>query len=93
MTMENISIALMKYNSSGICTCLENEEDMESIEVHVDPCTTDHKAVCVETASRLRVLADAFERLSVMDDPFRESTQEAALDAAMEAAGFFREEI
>ena len=52
---------------------------------HIDICVfkskKDPAEVCALAATKLRELADAFDRLATMPDPFQEKTQKKAMKA------------
>lgn len=72
-----LRIRLARWNSVGAVAGLANE-DHDSVDVVLHKSKQNPKAICLEAAKRLRKLADAFERLSEMDNPFKEATQRAA---------------
>jgi len=83
--MAELSIALSKYNSEGLCTLIEDQDD-DQITILVDRCTDDVEFVCRHSARRLRLLADAFDILATMDKPCTPRTQKAAIAAAKQAS-------
>lgn len=81
IAMTELSIALAKYNGEGLVAYLENQDD-DSLEIVLDRCTDDVDYVCTLAASRLRLLAEAFEMLAQCADACKPSTQKAAMKAA-----------
>lgn len=56
--------------------------DLHNIDIVSCKSTKDPVSICLEAARRLRKLADDFERLSAIDEPFKEKTQRAIIKAA-----------
>lgn len=83
--MAELSIALSKYNSEGLCASVE-DQDEDCITIHVDRCTDDVEFFCRYSAKKLRLLADAFDILATMDRPCTPRAQKAAMAAAKQAA-------
>ena len=79
MKLPTISLAF--YNTHGAIASIEGE-DMEEVCVAVHSATRNPAIICGLAAQRLRKLADAFDRLATMDDPFKPATQRAAAKAA-----------
>ena len=76
--MTRTKIRLSKWNAKGaMAEITDGCMDCVSIVGHRQK--QDAKSICEEAASVLRGLADAFDRLSVMEDPFKEKTQKAAM--------------
>ena len=84
--MSDLKIYLARYNTTGAIAAIENEDDDSDVTVHIARYNPDPRAACIHAATRLRELADAFDRLSVMEDPFKESTQIAAMVLAAQEA-------
>lgn len=79
--MAEARIWLSLYNDKGAVAGIGGS-DLKEVDIVLHKGKRDPKAICLEAAKRLRKLADDFERLSVMDEPFRESTQREAAKAA-----------
>lgn len=72
-----LRIHLARWNRVGVVAGVENEGG-ESVDVVLHKSTCNPKSICLEAARRLRKLADDFERLSAMEEPFKAATQRAA---------------
>lgn len=83
--MSRLSITMGKLNSRGIYAAIENSE-RDDLTVYENNFRSNAKRACRESAKRLRLLADAFDILATMDDPFKIKTQNAAMAAARRAA-------
>lgn len=81
--MAKVRIALAKWNRNGAVASIDDGESSVDIVLHKTRC--DSNAVCVAAARKLRKLADDFERLSKMDDAFKEKTQRAASKPSQES--------
>lgn len=79
--MAKTKIRLALWNDKGAVAGIE-DGDMNDVDIVLHKGKRDAKAICLEAAKRLRKLADDFERLSEMDEPFKETTQRAATKAA-----------
>lgn len=82
--MSELSIALSRYNSEGLCASIE-DQDGDSITIHVDRCSDDVEFVCRHSAKQLRLLANAFDILATMHNPCTPRRQKAAMAAAKQA--------
>ena len=80
-----LSIWLAKLNLEGITAEIINEDEDNQVPVYSEDFTDDVEFVCRHAADRLRLLADAFDCLATMSDPFKEKTQQAAMAAAKRA--------
>ena len=69
------------WNSKGAVAEIE-DDDMNSIEIALNKDRQNPKAICTEAARRLRKLADDFDRLALMEEPFKAKTQLAAAKVA-----------
>ena len=81
MSKPKVRIRLARWNSQGAVAGI-NDDDMNDIVLVLNKSKQDPNAICKEAANRLRQLADGFDRLSTMDDPFKEKTQFAAMKEA-----------
>lgn len=82
--MPKLFVTLGKLNSNGIYAAIENGEGNDlAVYEHFSRRTVER--ACRESAKRLRLLADAFDILATMDDPFKIKTQNAAMAAARQA--------
>jgi hypothetical protein len=79
--MPKARIRLAMWNSQGAVAGIE-DDDMNDINLVLHKSRQDPKAICKEAAKRLRRLADDFDRLSTMDEPFKEKTQRVAAKVA-----------
>lgn len=59
-----------------------SDRDFNNVDIVVHKRKRNPKAICTEAAKSLRKLADDFERLSEMDEPFKEKTQRKAAKVA-----------
>lgn len=75
--MAKVSIRLAILNSTGSVASIEDNEG-NMIDLVIRENRRDAKSICLKASEKLRKLADDFERLSVMEDPFKEKTQRAA---------------
>jgi hypothetical protein len=75
--MAKPKIRLSLWNSDGAVAGIE-DDDMGSIDLVLHKSRQDAKTICKAARDKLRRLADAFDRLSAMDDPFKEKTQREA---------------
>lgn len=83
-----LSIRLSRLNGTGLVAEVVQhyEEDFEGeddIEVARDIDTTDTKSICLSAARRLHTLANAFEYLALVEQPFREQVHKDALHQAV----------
>ena len=74
--MPKARIRLAMWNSNGAVAGIEDDDMNVDIVLHKS--RQEPKAICKEAAKQLRRLADDFERLATMDEPFKEKTQRAA---------------
>ena len=77
--MTKPTIYLARVNDKGSVAAIQCEEqaiDLISFKSKKDPAE-----VCALAATKLRELADAFDRLAVMPDPFQEKSQKKAMKA------------
>ena len=81
--MPKLFVTLGKLNSNGIYAAIDSGENDLTVYEHFSRRTVER--ACRESAKRLRLLADAFDILATMDDPFRIKTQNAAMAAARQA--------
>ena len=79
--MPKARIRLAMWNSQGAVAGIE-DDDMNDIDLVLHKSRQDPKAICKEAAKRLRRLADDFDRLATMDEPFKEKAQRAAAKVA-----------
>ena len=82
--MAVLGISLARYNSGGICASINDEDD--EVCIAVKSRSQNASGVCRDAAKRLRLLADAFDLLAGLDDPFKGKTHQAALAAAKAAS-------
>lgn len=82
--MPKLFVILGKLNSNGIYAAIHSGKDDLTVYEHFSRRTVER--ACRESAKRLRLLADAFDILATMDDPFKIKTQNAAMAAARQAA-------
>lgn len=80
--MSELSIALTEYKSNGLCAYIE-KEGAGSLDLYIDTYSENAEEVCAMAARRLRRLADAFDRLSKMENPCNPGTQKAAMIACI----------
>jgi hypothetical protein len=80
-----LSIYLAKLNRDGITAEIIDEDEDDQLEIFSNYVTDDVEFMCRHAADRLRLLADAFDCLATMSDPFKEKTQQAAMAAAKQA--------
>lgn len=71
-------IALSLWNDEGSVAQIE-DDDMNTVDVYLSESSADPVATCQKAANKLRRLADAFDRLATMDNPYKESTQRRAM--------------
>ncbi len=83
--MPRLCITMGELNSRGIYAAIEDGE-RNDVAVYEDNSRISVERACRESAKRLRLLADAFDILATMDDPFKIKTQNAAMAAARQAA-------
>jgi len=83
--MPRLFITLGKYNSDGIYAAVEDSESND-LTVYLHQSRRNVERACREAAKRLRLLADAYDALATMDEPFKIKTQNAAMAAARQAA-------
>ena len=77
--MTKPTIYLARVNEKGSVAAIQCEDqtiDLVSFKGKKDPAE-----VCALAATKLRELADAFDRLAAMPDPFNEKTQKKAMKA------------
>lgn len=81
--MSDFSIGLCKYYSSGkgVCAYIVDKE-CNGINIHVDKNNEDAAAACSQTAEKLRFLADAFDCLGRMGNPFEVGACSTAMKVA-----------
>lgn len=84
--MADLKIYLGQNSLGGLFAAIEADYDGDSVTLYATRYKSDPRAACIYAAIRLRELADAFDRLSVMDDQFKESTQTAAMTPAPQEA-------
>lgn len=78
--MAKPTIYLARVNDKGSVAAIQCEDqttDLVSFKGKKDPVE-----VCAQAAVKLRELADAFDRLAVMPDPFQEKAQKKAMKAS-----------
>lgn len=73
-----LKIGLAMYNSNGATAFLEDDEG-KTINVLTHSERRNPKQICRLSAKKLRSLADAFDRLAEMDEPFKEKTHKRAM--------------
>lgn len=74
MAKPRIKLAL--WNDEGAVASIE--DNMEDVDIVLHKTNRDPKVICLKAAKRLRKLADDFERLANMENPFKEETQKKA---------------
>lgn len=72
---KNLRISLAMLNDKGAVASLTDSRNADSIDIIKHRSKRNVKIICVEAAEQLRKLADAFERLSESDEPWKEKTQ------------------
>lgn len=71
-------IALSLWNDEGSVAQIE-DGDMNTVDVYLAENSQNPTATCQKAAKKLRQLADAFDQLATMQDPYKESTQRLAM--------------
>lgn len=79
--MAKAKIRLAMWNSRGAVASI-SDGDMDDVDIVLQKVNRDPTKICTEAANRLRKLADDFDRLATMDDPFKEKTQREAAKVA-----------
>ncbi len=74
--MTKISLSL--WNDCGAVAAIE-DDDMNSVDIYLATDSQDATTACQVAAMRLRKLADAFDRLATMDDPFTSKAHRRAM--------------
>jgi hypothetical protein len=82
--MPKLFVTLGKLNSNGIYAAIDSGENDLTVYEHFSRRSVER--ACRESAKRLRLLADAFDILATMDEPFKTKTQNAAIAAARKAS-------
>jgi hypothetical protein len=72
-------ITVRKYNDKGSVAKLIDDEDNQELTLFTLKTSRQPKRLCQKSAAKLRKLADAFDRLAEMQNPFNESTQREAM--------------
>lgn len=77
--MAKPTIYLARLNEKGSVASITSDSgnvDLVSFKSKKDPVE-----VCAQAAAKLRALADSFDRLAAMSDPFNEKSQKKAMKA------------
>jgi len=74
-------IRLARWNFNGAVAGIEGD-GMNDIDLVIHKSKQNPNSICKEAANILRRLADDFERLATMDEPFKEKTQRSVRTAA-----------